>query len=65
MKYPKETIFDIEDLCFIKKILIKSKEEQIKSSPFFRDGFTMEDYLIKKINKFLEERNGDERMRNE
>lgn len=61
MKNPNETIFDIEDLCFIKKTLIKSKEDKIKSTPFFRDGFTMEDYLIKKINKFLEKRNGDER----
>lgn len=48
MKNPNETIFDIEDLCFIKKTLIKSKEDKIKSTPFFRDGFTMEDYLIKK-----------------
>ena len=61
MKYPKETIFDIEDLCFIKKILIKSKEDKIKNTLFFRDGFTMEDYLIKKINRFLEERNGGKR----
>lgn len=61
MKYLNETIFDIEDLCFIKRILIKSKEDKIKSSPFYRDGFTMEDYLIKKINKFLEKRNGDKR----